>query len=347
MRMVAFWVLNLWMCVVVTAEERKVLSIGSPIIDSIYHVDEALLNKLMLERGDSKQYDQETFAQFSQVMTSFKAKHIPGGSAANTIKGLGKLGNPAGFIGKTGVGVYADLFEDSLHKHGVKPLLTFSEKPISQVISLVIPGGYRTMIAYYGASGEFTASEINQEWFDENTHVHFEGYLMWREKELMQLMQWAKERHATISIDLASYSLVRHFRSELLSILELFVDVVFANEDEARELTGLPPYEACKYMQTLCPIAVVLGGPEGCWVGQRGEVAQFLPPKVEIVDTTGAGDLFASGFLHGYLRGWPIERMARLANRTGSACITHDGAMISEEEWEKIKREFCELLERK
>lgn len=320
------------------ANDRPVLSVGEPMIDLIYHVEEELLASLKIEKGGSLKQDYPSFLALQALLAPREPKMIPGGSSANTLKGLARLGHRCRYMGKIGSDALGQLFLSSLHHYQISPHLLTSPTHTTQVLSLVTPDGHRTMRCCFGASNELMEGELTIADFEGVQHVHIEGYMLYYEKVILRILQLAKLVGAKVSLDLASFEVVNRFRATLPHLLQTYVDIVFANEDEAKALTGLNPQDACWELQTICPIAVVLVGENGCWVGSKGTVFQAHTPEVEVIDTTGAGDLFASGFLHGYLSGYPLEVCAHFGNLTGSTSVTVDGAEIPDEKWESLRR---------
>jgi sugar/nucleoside kinase (ribokinase family) len=154
-------------------------------------------------------------------------------------------------------------------------------------------------------------------------------------------MRLAKENKAMVSIALGSYELVRAFKGTLIDILSKYVDIIFANEAEAKELYPGSAEDAVDYLATLSHIAVVTCGKKGCWI-KCGEQKYYVPVKTvakhKVVDTTGAGDVFASGFLYGYLQGYALDQCARLGCLAGRELVQILGAELTEERWEYIKK---------
>lgn len=334
--MVGRWILVFLFAMHSTAHGRVVLGVCEPIIDLIYHVDESVLLKNNMEPGGSLRMDYASFKALQNTLAPALPKVIPGGSGANTLKGLAKLGQKCRFIGKIGHDSAGDVFVNSLLQYKIVPHILLSEKNTTQLISLVTKNGQRTMRCCIGASSDLDVSELSLVDFEGIEHLHMEGYLLYNFPVFLRAIQFAKHMGATVSLDLASFEVVKRFRIELAEVLSKYIDVVIANEQEAFTLTGLHPESACREMQIITPVAVVLVGSEGCWIGSSGKVIHVSTTPVEVVDTTGAGDLFASGFIHGYLEGFSLEKCGELGNLLGSTCVTVDGCEIPEHRWEKI-----------
>lgn len=318
------------------ADYPQVVGVGEPIIDYIYQVDDEFLDRYEEEKGGSRKIDYRTFVSYQNILKEQQPSIIPGGSCAVTIKGLAKLGVNCRFIGKVGEDKSGDLFFHGLVHAGVIPQLLTTNTHTSLLLSLVTPDGQRTMRCCFGAANELKPDELTYVRFLGATHVHLEGYCLYNDRIIHRAIKRAKQSGATVSLDLSSFEVVRLFKEEIHYLLNGQVDVVFANEDEAYELTGLPPREACEMLRQICKVAVVLVGKEGCWVGSNDCVFQSKPPQVQVVDTIGAGDLFASGFLYGYVHGLPLPECARIGNLLGSTCVQTAGAEIPDALWETI-----------
>lgn len=335
-RLVQFLILSL----ITLRAYAIILNVGEPIVDLIYQVEDQFLDTHNIVKGGSVKLEYTDFCKLIEKLQHSVPKIVPGGSGANTLRGLAKLGHAGRFIGKIGSDEIGRHFSENLQEHGIEECLIYSSQMTTQVVSIVTPDKQRTMRSFFGASVELRPDELSDTYFDEVQHLHLDGYMLYCEDVLMQTLKKAKASNASISIDLASFEVVNRFKDKIRHILKEYIDIVFANEDEAEALTGYPPEEACQEMQKVCPIAVVLNGCEGCIVGTNNHTFSLRPPCVNVVDTTGAGDLFASGFLHGFLTNKSLETCARYGNLTGATCVSEIGAQISDENWEKIKKQL-------
>ncbi len=313
-----------------------IIGIGAPVVDHIIRVEEEYVQSLEGGKGGMVIINYHTL---SEILDQFHGEStlMSGGSGSNTIKGLANLGNQCALWGKIGQDVIGHTYTESIQEHGVFPLMLHSKTPTAHALCLVTPDGERTMRTYLGASQEMCADDLDPAIFEGVKLVHFEGYNLLKGDLPEKGMALAKEHGALVSLDLASYEIVNMNKERLLNLIKSSVDIVIANADEAWALLGLPPEESCHALKDLCEVAVVLFGEGGCWVGKDDEVIHGKPFPAHPVDTTGAGDLFASGFLHAYLQEWSIEECARLGNQTGSAVVQVLGAEIPPVSWEQIK----------
>lgn len=328
---------------ILAAEEpaqQYLLGIGAPCVDIIVNVDDTILQKLSIEKGSSTLADWSTFSTILNACHNKPTRHAAGGSCANTIKGLARLGANTLLANKIGQDAPGTFFLQKMAEAGVNTHLLPSEQPTAQVVALVTPDGQRTMRCFPGSSTEFCDDDLFPELFQNVSLVHFDGYMLYNGNVVESAMKMAKEAGCKVSIDLGSRDLIKTFRSRYNDMLENYVDIVFANNDEAFVMTGLDDEHACLALAEKCPVAVVMLGKDGCLVGSNGIVIRTSGNPSRMVDTTGAGDLFACGFLYGYVNGLPLERCAEYGNITGCAVVEVIGTDISEEKWEHIRKQF-------
>jgi len=214
-------------------------------------------------------------------------------------------------------------YRNRLEQRGICPLLTESESDATaQVLSLVTPDGQRTMRCFLGASTGFNSSHLKEEHFSGIKLLHCEGYALYNgDGELVrESMVMAKKSGAKVSLDLASFEVVRRYRMILLELLEKYVDIVFCNEDEAKVINPDGTVEeTAQYLASMCQVAVVTLGSKGCFVASGAQTIYYPTKPIQCIDTTGAGDIFASGFLHTYLQGHSLRECCRVAHLLGSS----------------------------
>lgn len=324
---------------IVTCHEHPsydVLGVGSSIIDLIIPVDDAFLKKIPGEKGGVLQIDFESMTDIINA-TGKQPKIATGGSCGNTLRGLTKLGcrcAQAGTVGQDSMGSH---YIESLEKIGMTSLLIPVSKPTSLVLCLVTPDGQRTMRFFEGASKDMSSKDLTTDMFKGVKLVHIEGYSLRHGDLTESVMKMAKATGAKVSFDLSAFEIVETHRETIKRLIVDYVDILFSNEDETRTLTGLGPEEGCIYLKELCDISVVLVNENGCWIGHDDAIFRSPSFKAEVVDSTGAGDLFASGFLYGYLKGLPLDICACFGNMAGCAIVEVQGAELSEEKWDVLR----------
>ncbi len=317
-----------------------IMGIGSALVDILIHEDDDFLKKAGVPKGGMIYVDNKVIDQV-MAEASEKPHIVPGGSACNTIVGIGQLGGAARFIGKLGQDDFGKLFEKDLRDNNIEPLLFTSPSPTGRVLSIITPDAQRSMLTYLGASSEARAAEITAECFDGAAIVHIEGYLLYNKDLMMKALELAKDAGVRVSLDLASFTVVEESKAFLEGIVDDFVDILIANEDEARVFTGCSDEaEAIKALAKKSDIAVLKVGKRGSFIAHAEEIVEVAPKKGrgdEILDTTGAGDLWASGFLFGLVNGYPLEKCGQLGSMCGYEVCRVVGANIPAEGWERIK----------
>lgn len=181
-----------------------------------------------------------------------------------------------------------------------------------------------------------TSEDLDPTHFKGVKLVHIEGYTLLTPGLTHQAMEYAKQAGAAISLDMGSFEVIQSCKELLLELIEKYVSIIFANEEEAYTLTGMGPQGACQKLRSLCDVAVVMMGEKGCCAGDKTGHSFYPAYPVKPVDTTGAGDLFASGFLHGFLAGKTIEDCAKFGAITGGTVVQHVGAEIPSDVWDEV-----------
>ena len=320
----------------------SVIGVGSPIVDLIAQVSEDFLGNVTGGKGGMVMIDNAELERILALLGRENIKRSPGGSAGNTLFDLARFGVKTALLGTAGSDEAGEFYKSKLiGAGGSAHALRYSTKsPTGHCICLVTPDAERTMRPALAAALEFDPASVTEADFAGYTLAHLEGYLLAHsEEKLRYLMRTAKRAGCLISLDLASYEVVTAFRPAILSMLEEFVDIVFANSDEADALFGaVPPVEQLEKLRGLCPAAVVKLGEKGAWA-DCGEGAVFIPAnKVNAIDTTAAGDSFAAGFLYGLLAKKDAAYCGRLGAALAAETVQIFGAELPESAWEKLKK---------
>jgi sugar/nucleoside kinase (ribokinase family) len=318
--------------------KKLIAGIGSPLIDILAHESDEFLEKTGAVKGGMKYVDRD-FIEQTLSYTTQKPVIVPGGSACNTVVGIGKLGGPARFVGKSGCGEMARLFEADLKKNNVDPALFKSSSPTGRVLSIITPDAQRSMFTFLGASSEAHPHEITERCFEDAAIVHIEGYLLFNEDLIAAALRAAKSAGALISLDLASFTVVEASKMILKDIVSDFVDILIANEDEAKAFTGYTDdIKAISAMAQNTTIAALKVGKRGSYISHKGKTIKIEPiGDGDVLDTTGAGDLWASGFLYGLVNGYRFEKCGKLGSACGYEVARVTGTNIPEEGWQRIK----------
>jgi len=323
-----------------TEKKQAVVGIGSALVDILIHGEDDFLEKAGVAKGGMTYVDNEFIDRLAQ-QTAGKAATVPGGSACNTVIGIGKLGGAARFVGKMGKDRLGIFFETDLKRHHVEPVLLTSDSPTGRVLSIITPDAQRSMLTYLGASSELQPEEISDKYFEDAAIVHIEGYLLFNKDVLIAAVEAAKKAGCIVSLDLASFTVVEAAKDFLETLVRDFVDIIIANEDEARVFTGYDDESAAiESLSEMAEIAVLKVGKRGSFISSRGRTVR-VEPKIygrEAVDTTGAGDLWAAGFLFGLVRGFSLEKCGEIASVCGYEVCQVVGAHIPEIGWQRIRK---------
>lgn len=321
------------------SQNPDILGIGAPFVDHIIQVSEEYISQLPGKKGGMWPVDYRTLTKIINSSGSAPTL-ILGGSGANTIKGLANFGYRCALSGKIGTDEAGRKFLASMKSLGITSFLQPTHNPTSQVVCLITPDKERTMRAFLGASEEMRGEDLDPRNFVGVRLVHIEGYSIMKEGVAQRAMELAKSVGAKVSFDLGSFEVVKAYKKALIELLARYVDIVFSNQEETLALTGREPEKGCEVLRDICETAVILLGKEGCLVGQGTREVYCPAFKVDAVDSTGAGDLFASGFLHGVLQGCSLEECARYGALTGAAVVQVVGVDIPPQSWDEIKRKI-------
>ena len=315
---------------------KKILGIGNALVDILTRIDnDNILNELGLPKGSMQLVDDQTSAKVAKALEKYDNSMAPGGSAANTIHGLAKCGVEVGFIGFTGNDKVGRFFDDAMQSVGVKPIMFHSDVPSGIAQAIISPDGERTFATHLGAAVLLNENHLTTEIFKGWDYCYVEGYLIANRPLFKKAIELAKQAGCKVVLDLASYNVVEDNRDFLVSLLPQ-IDIVFANEEEAKALTLSTPEDALEFIAKHCEIAVVKVGSKGSLIKRGAETAQVGVNKVNVVDTTGAGDMYAAGFLAGLINGFSLEKCGQLGTCLAGNVIQVMGAKIPENQWKKI-----------
>ncbi|MCK4569704.1 MAG: adenosine kinase [Bacteroidales bacterium] len=317
----------------------KIIGLGNALVDIIVFIDEdELLDKLELPKGSMQLVDIEKSSKIREACEHLPSSFASGGSAANTIYGLAKLGVETSFVGKIGKDDYGRIFKEDLEKSNIKPVLLSSNTHSGRAVALISPDRERTFATHLGAAIELDADELQLHHFTGHDIFHIEGYIVQNNELLEKAVKLAKENGMDVSLDLASYNVVEDNLEFLRYIVKKYVDIVFANEEESKSFTGKEPVEALNELAEFCRIAVVKIGKEGSLVKSGEDFFQIDAIKVKLVDTNGAGDIYAAGFLYGLSRGWTLDKCGKAGAILAGKLIEISGARLDETGWEKAMK---------
>jgi len=324
---------------------KKIIGIGNALVDVMTMVpDYTYLTRFDLSKGSMTMVDATRSGEIKQSIASMQKTLASGGSAGNTMYGLGVMGVHSSFIGKVGRDEFGNFYEKDMVDAGLTPvLLRAPETPTGTAVALVTPDKERTFATHLGASTELIPEELNSLYFKGYNILYLEGYLIFNRPLVEQACRLAKENRMFIAMDLASFNVVTDMLSSFRGIIEKYVDIVFANELEAHAFTGLGPREALYEIAKKCTIAIVKIGNGGSWIKRGEEVIKIDALPVHPVDTTGAGDLYSAGFLYGYSHGFSLDNCGLFGSILAGKVIEVVGARMPEEKWKEAKEMIREI----
>jgi sugar/nucleoside kinase (ribokinase family) len=314
-----------------TAARFDVIGIGNAIVDIIGRCDEAYLAGIGATKGSMRLVGADDVAKIYATMGT--AVEISGGSAANTIAGVASFGGKAAFIGTIADDEFGKIFKHDIRSIGVE----FSVEPIanaaptSRSLILVTPDGERTMNTFLGISTRLDESQLNLDLIRDSAILYLEGYLFDDPKAkqaFRKALHTAKTAGRKVALTLSDGFCVDRHRAEFVELIRSGIDILFANESEIKSLYQTESFElAAKSASEDAKLAVLTRSAKGSVIFAEGRTIEIgSEPISELIDTTGAGDLYAAGFLFGYSKGYDLEICGRLASLAASEIISHIGA---------------------
>lgn len=325
----------------------KIIGMGNALVDVLVRIDDdSLLEKLHLPKGSMQLIQEDTLSEIRKYTSGMKIHRSTGGSAGNTICALAALGANPGFIGKVGQDETGTFFGDTLRQRGVNALLATCDLPSGIASTFISTDGERTFGTYLGAAATLRAEDLSRKMFAGYNYLYIEGYLLQDHDLMLRAVQLAKEEGLQVCLDMASYNVVEAERDFFDQLIVKYVDIVFANESEALAYTGKAPHEALEEIASKCSIAVVKTGKEGSLVKKGTEVIQLLSCPVDnVLDTTGAGDFYAAGFMYGLTCGYSLEKCVQISTILATAVIQEVGTTLPAKKWDEIKLNIESLLQ--
>lgn len=316
------------------------IGVGSPIVDLLAPIPEEFLAHVPGEKGGMVLVDHDEMERLVGLLHQAPA-HSTGGSAANCTFNAARLGLRATFLGKLGNDERARIYRDNFAAAGID-VSRFKTGAMANARSLILvtPDAQRTMRTHLGAAMTLAPDEITPADFADARHAHIEGYLVFNQALADAVLASARAAGCTVSLDLASFEVINVTRAWIFSQLHKGIDVVFANEDEIRALFAdrTAGYdELARQLAARGPVAAVKVGRDGAWIAQGRELHRIEPVRVpDAIDTNGAGDSWAAGFLAGFLNGLSLPRSGALASLVGAETVRHLGPLIPDDPWREL-----------
>ena len=307
----------------------KVLGIGNAIVDVICKVNDQYLIDNGLTKSTMKLVDE---LEFQKLLTTLKIEEtISGGSVANSIVGLSQLGNDVGFIGKVNDDELGQKYQEGLTKEKVKYFYNKKKEtsPTGTCLILITPDAERTMVTFLGIAGKINEKDINEKAVQESEMIFLEGYL-WDEGEPKSAFDKAMSLSNTKAMSLSDQFCVERHKSNFLDLVKNKLDITFANEQEIRSLIDAKNFEdVIEFGKQLGKLLIITRGEKGSIAIKNQEIIECQSkPNLKIVDLTGAGDLFAAGFLSGLINNISTKECLEKGTEMSSKIIQKVGARL-------------------
>ena len=310
--------------------KNNITFIGNAIVDILWQTSDEFLKDLNVQKGSMQLIDEEMVEKF---LTKIKNPTvISGGSAANTAVGYSSLGGNAYFIGQIGNDKYGDLFARNINKSGVffEKKETSLKVQTSKSIILVTPDAERSMNTFLGASVNFNVNSINEPLISKSNYIYIEGYLFDQteaKKAIYDCCKLARANNCKVALSLSDQFCVDRHRQDFNNLIKQYVDIIFANESEIKSLYQNDLEGSLREILKNVETGAITLGSKGSIVFKDHDSFSIDPIKVtNLVDTTGAGDLYASGFLYGYVNNKSIKECGDIGSKAAAEIITHYGA---------------------
>jgi sugar/nucleoside kinase (ribokinase family) len=308
------------------------VGIGSPLIDFTINVNDSVLDDLKLKKGQMHLIDENKSKEIFDKIKNYKINKTPGGSAANTLAGLAVLGGKGVLLGKVGNDSNGEFYIVETEKSGVKSKLKRHNSITGHAITFITPDSERTFATHLGAAINFTKEDVNTDEIKNSRILHMEGYLL----ELPEIREAviyaakiAKQYNVKISIDLADPGLILRIPDVVNDVVKNYADIVFVNELEAKAFTNKEREEALDMIYSLCECAIVKLGEHGSLIKKDSKTCRISVCKTDVVNTNGAGDMYAAGILYGIAKNIPIERAGRIASYVSSLVVSQVSTRLS------------------
>ena len=308
----------------------RILGIGNAIVDVICKVDDSFIEKNNLTKSTMKLFFDEK--EFKSLLANLKIeKTVSGGSVANSIVGLSQLGNKVGFIGKVSDDEFGSKYEIGLKKENVKYFYSKKkeELPTGTCLILVTPDSERTMCTFLGTAGKINENDVSSDAIKNSELIFLEGYL-WDEGEPKKAFDKAINNANKVAMSLSDLFCVDRHKPHFLNLVKNKLDITFANEQEITSLIEAKNFdEVINFSKQLNKLVIITRGEKGAIAINSNEVIESdIKKNLKIVDLTGAGDLFAAGFLHGYINKFSIKQCLEKGTEMSSRVIQQIGARL-------------------
>ena len=308
----------------------KILGIGNAIVDVICKVEDEFIIQNNLTKSTMKLVDE---AEFKKLLSTLKIEEtVSGGSVANSIVGLSQLGNKVGFIGKVSDDNLGNKYEEGLKKENVRFFYSKKKEPIptGTCLILITPDSERTMVTFLGTAGKINENDIDSNAVKDSDILFLEGYL-WDEGDPKKAFEKAINNSNKVAMSLSDLFCVERHKPHFLELVKNKLDITFANEQEIMSLIDVKKFEdVINFAKEINKLIVVTRGDKGAIAINKNEIVEcYAKNNLKIIDLTGAGDLFAGGFLHGLINNKSIQESLETGTEMSSKVIQIIGARLN------------------
>lgn len=322
----------------------KVLGMGNALVDIITMInDDKILDTFGLPKGSMTLVDLDTSNYIHAETIGMPKSKASGGSAANTIHGLAHLGIESGFVGTVGNDDMGKFFKKDMEVNKINPILFRTMNETGRAMALISSDSERTFATYLGAAVDLSPEDISHDIFEGYDYFYVEGYLVQHQEMFEKALRLAANANMKVCMDLASYNIVEANVTFFKSMISKYVDVLFANDEEIRALSGKSPEEGALEIREQVEVVVVKMGAEGSFCVTREDMVRIGVRPSHPIDTTGAGDLYAAGFIYGHMMNLSLEVCGKMGAILAGKVIEIIGAKMEESLWENLRREIQSL----
>lgn len=312
-----------------TNAEFDVIGMGSALLDFTVMVNDEDLAALGLRKGEMLLVDSDRSRDILAGLAGKPMDVTPGGSSANTLAGISVLGGKGIFLGKVGNDSHGDRYIEDTERSGVKAEIGRHDSMTGHAITFITPDSERTFATHLGAALQLNRDDVNHSHISNSRIIHIEGYLFeppGLREACMTALETARKNRVLVSVDLSDPGLIGRIRPVFEQVVREYANIVFVNDEEARAFTGKEPREALEEIARFCDFAVVKIGSGGSIIETGGELYTIPVCRTDLVNTNGAGDMYAAGVLYGLARGFSPDRCGRIGSYAASRVVSQVGA---------------------
>jgi sugar/nucleoside kinase (ribokinase family) len=321
------------------------IGLGNALVDVLLQLkSDKALEDIGIAKGAMDMIDENQMLVIQRTLAQLERTQAPGGSVCNSMRALAHLGNRSGFLGKIGRDAVGEYYENALLEVGVTPYFAKTDGISGCCTVMISPDGERTMATFLGPAPTLAPDDITDEMLARYNCIYIEGYMIVNEPLVRSTMEKARRLGVKVALDLSNFNIVNAFKDMLEDLVDTYVNILFSNEGEAKAFTGLEADEAVRELAARVDISIVTQGKDGALVSSRGETLHVDAYGGKPLDTTGAGDHFAAGFLYGQSIGATLEQSARIGSLLAGHVVAVIGPQIPGGEWEQIKLKVKGIL---